>query len=322
MLLSEDQHVRKALERLKGITGFATTLCRKGDPRARVFSRYDHIMRMLWINRYLCREIGVDPQQSEEIILLHDLNRWPFAQNAEKGYFDQDENAGEYLPALVPGISREIVEDVVHLHHKQPSRMRPDSRYAYIADVTAGMIEDPLLLITGLNTDPGIIPDRFAALLGLNFSPKGIEELKFVCRTLNRERDVEEFSKAFQSLFENCCKALLRRYMADGGVQEWERAIHRDAGIVKRDFLRPIVFPINNERVCHGGWIKRRLIRRLIEDMGFGPASRRLLLADEAEFLAIVREKGYMTEEELINVYPDLDYTSRAESGIKPLIAL
>ena len=322
MLLSENQQVRKALKRLKGVTGFATTLCREGDPRACVFSRYDHIMRMLWINRYLCREIGADPRQSEEVILLHDLNRWPFAQNAEKGCFNQDDNAGEYLPALVPGISRELVEDVVHLHHKQPSRMRPDSRYAYIADVTAGMIEDPLLLITGLNTDPGIIPERFADLLGLDFSPRGIEELKSICRTLNRERDVEGFSQSFQALFENRCRALLRRYMADGGIQEWEQAIHRDAGVVKREFLRPIVFPINNERVCHGGWIKSRLIRRLVEDMGFGPASRCLLLADEEELLAVVREKGYMAEEELVNVYADLDYTSRAENGIKPLIAL
>lgn len=323
MVQLESKNIRKALNRLKNITGFVTTLCPEDDPRASVYNRYDHISRMLWINQYFCTAIGTNPEQSNEIILLHDLNRWPFAQNSEKGYFDQGSNIATYLPALVPDIPEEIVRDVTLLHQKCPSKMRTASRYAYVADLVAGMIEDPLFLIAGLNTNPEIVPERFAYLLGLDFSPTGIDMLRKLCETLNLQRDVKEFSKSFQKLFEKHCKNLIDRHLATSNtVEEAEAAIYQDALTVKEKFLRLIVFPINNEKVCHSSWIKRRIIEPLISSMGFDSASNYLLSVNEEELLQDMLKKGYIQHDELTRVYPDLDYTSTTKSEVKTLVKL
>ena len=316
-----DKNVLNALRRLKGITGFATTLCREGDPRARVFNRYDHIRRMLWINSYFCGATGVNPERANEIILLHDLNRWPFAQNSEKGYFDQSAHTAAFLPELVPGISEETVRDVIMLHRKQLSGMGRAARPAYIADVIAGMIEDPLLLITGLNADPEIVPERLVPLLGLDLSPAGTAVLAALCETLNRKKDAAAFSRQFRELFETLCKRFIDRHAAAcGTLEELEASICRDTLTVKEEFLLPIVFPINNEKVCHGGWIKRQIIGPLIDAMGLDEAGRYLLSVDEAELLEELRKSGRMRAEELSNAYPHLDYTSDAGSGVKALI--
>lgn len=316
-----DKNVLNALQRLKGITGFATTLCREGDPRARVFNRYDHIQRMLWINQYFCGVTGVNSERANEIILLHDLNRWPFAQNSEKGYFDQSAHTASFLPALVPGISEETVCDVIMLHRKQPSGMGGAARPAYIADVIAGMIEDPLLLIAGLNVDPGIIPRRLIPLLGLDLSPAGTAALAALCETLNRQKDTASFSRRFQELFETLCMRFIDRHAAScDTMEELQASICRDTLAVKEEFLLPIVFPINNEKVCHGSWIKRRIIAPLIDAAGFDGASRYLLSVDEAELLEDMQKRGLVKCEELSGAYPHLDYTSDAGSEAKPLI--
>jgi len=323
MIQHENKNVQKALNRLKNITGFVTTLCPEDDPRASVFNRYDHISRMLWINQYFCTAIGTNPGQSNEIILLHDLNRWPFAQNAEKGYFNQDSNIAAYLPALMPGISEETLRDVTLLHQKCPSKMRTASRYAYIADIVAGMIEDPLFLITGLNTNPEIVPEQFACLLGLDFSPAGIDVLKELCGMLNLQKDVKGFSTSFQKLFEKHCKKLIDQHLSTcNTVEEAEAAIYQDALTVKEEFLRLIVFPINNEKVCHSSWIKRRITEPIISSMGLDAASNYFLSVNEEELLHDMLKKGYIQHDELPQVYPNLDYTSSARSEVKSLVKL
>lgn len=314
----DDTRIQKALERLKGITGFVTTLCLENDNRSVVFNRYNHVQRVLWTNQYLCKRIGVDSAQSDEIIILHDLNRWPFAQNSERGHFNQADNVPAYLHALNPSLSKEIITDVALLHKKQMHAMRQESRYAYVSDVIAGIIEDPLMLIAGLNVSPEIIPDSFVDILELDLSKEGVAALREICEALNQNQDVGKFNELFQGLFEVQCKRFIEKcIVAQDTLENLLDVICEGASIIKTEFLRPIVFPINNESVCHGNWIRKHVIEKLIDDMGFDVANHYLLSIDETKLLEDILAKGYILDKDMLNVYPYLDYTSNPGSKVK-----
>ncbi|MCL1808825.1 MAG: hypothetical protein FWG42_03540 [Clostridiales bacterium] len=314
----KSDNIQTALNRLKNITGFVTTLCRGGDFRPSVFNRYDHVNRVWLVNQLLCRALGADPTQSSEIVVLHDLNRWPFAQNSERGRFDQIDNAWEYLPCLDPGISTPVVNDVVSLHKKEMPRMRKGSKYALAADFLAGLAEDPLLITAGLNAHPELIPARIASLLCLDFSEEGIGALRRLCTSLNKERNIGLFSSLFQNLFEMQCSRLIDKYTSNRRTVETVlNAIAFDALYVKEEFLRPVVFPINNECVCHASFIQNSVLSVIINDMGLDAAKNYLLSVDEPGLIAKIREKEYVTDCELQGLYPDLDYTSSSLSHVK-----
>ncbi len=323
MILTENEKIQTSLNRLKGITGFVTTLCRDGDDRAVVFNRYDHVKRVLFVNGLLCRRVGVDSEQAKEVIILHDLNRWPFAQNSERGYFDQAGNVYEYLTGVCSDISEDAIHDVVMLHKKQLYSMRKNARFALLADIIAGLMEDPLLLIAGLNVHPTVIPEEFVDLLGLDFSARGMKTLEELCSLLNREKNIRAFCELFQSVFTKQCENMIDRYFRQcGSVENVIDKLLQDAGHIKEKLMYPIVFPINNELVCHKRWIQEQIVCQLVTEMGGKQASEFLLSIDEAELLKYMMDSNAMSVDELQMAYPDLDYTSSRTSRVQKFISL
>jgi len=321
MVTSKKLSIQSALNRLKGITGFASTLCYHDDHRPTVFNRYDHINRVWWVNQSICKLFNADPTQSNEIVVLHDLNRWPFAQNLEKGYFNQAENAEEYLMNLNADISQVVIEDVIMLHRKQLSGMRENAKYAFISDIITGFVEDPIMIISGLNVHPELIPSNIVEMLGLDFSNEGIISLRELCEVLNRNKDINKFLSMFQTVFKKQFNKTINRYVDkyDTAEKVFE-AIFNDASYVKSEFLKPVIFPINNEYVCHANWIQSNVMIKIINDLGYQEANRFLLSIDEAELLDFIIRKNYVLESEIYNFYPDLDYSTRFESTIKSFL--
>jgi hypothetical protein len=92
----------RAIRRLRGITGFVTTLHAPVDPRPLAFARYFHVQRVVRVAEWLwsrMESVGAAPDRTAVLWLAwaHDLNRWPFAHNSEKGYFDQARDVARYM---------------------------------------------------------------------------------------------------------------------------------------------------------------------------------------------------------------------------------
>lgn len=323
MIKSDREKIQSALDRLRGITGFVTTLCYDYDKRASVFNRYNHINRVWLVNQFLCDALKVNSDQSNEIVFLHDLNRWPFAQNSETGYFDQAGNVREFLLGLNAGISTAVMDDIEMMHEKRLYAMSEGSRYAFLSDIICGLVEDPLLLITALNIHPEIIPDKFREMLDLDFSDQFMIRLKEICYALNADKNIDEFSRLFHQLFEMQYKKLITKYIERyNSLEEIAGAIFQDSMLIKADFLRPIIFPINNEAICHGSWIRKNVISPLIQEKGEKEASSYLLSVDEYGLLEYVLKTGYIETEEAVNLYPDLDYSLSNKCKYRNLIAI
>ena len=93
-----------AVERLKAITGFVTTLHKADDPRPLAFARYYHVRRVVWVAEWLrLRRVSgteqLDINTVRWLAWAHDLNRWPFAHNSEKGFFNQADDVSRYVVA-------------------------------------------------------------------------------------------------------------------------------------------------------------------------------------------------------------------------------
>jgi hypothetical protein len=303
--------VRAAVERLRNITGFVTTLVVPGDPRASVFDRHSHVGRVLRVNRRLCELQGFAPLVPEQLVVLHDLNRWPFAHNAERGRFDQAGNTPEFLRSLGYDGADPVIRDLAAFHQKDLVAMRKDARVALLADMLTGLVEDPMMAICGLNIVPEIMPRA----LQLRLYRDTIDEvsgriLSDVAAALHLDRDPDAFRQGFIEAFDR----LLNRFLE----VNWESVAHSvDAftqhlfGIsnaMKEQFLRPVIFPINNELVCHSETIRDSFIDPLITSLGNGPATELLLDLDEPGFVEYVIVSNVLGEVDTSPLYPSLEF--------------
>lgn len=318
-LILSQEHGR-ALNRLKGISGFVTTLTRDGDERASVFNRLAHVERILLVSRMLCRLGGMESAVSDRVVLLHDLNRWVFAHNAEQGLYSQEDGLGAYLSRVLPGLGAAETEELRCLHRRELAGMRPAARPALAADMFTGIVEDPILLFSGLNVHPEALSRGISELLFAELPELGVRRLRELCALLHADRRPEAFCAAFSGFFTERAEALLRRYAARAdGFDAMLELIARDYRQLRKTEAQRI-FRINNELICHGSEI-RALIGRLTERMGYPALCELLLTLDEPGFVARLRGEGW-TERELEPLYPELDYTGRPDSAVRCLLKL
>jgi hypothetical protein len=234
---------------------------------------------MTWVARRLAeRQPGVDVDRVVRLCLHHDLNRWPFAHNTEVGRFDQAGNIRVFAKSLVDArLSDEDFADLEGVHHKRIDELSPEGRVVLGADAITGAVEDPLLLVTGLNVRPDYIPDPVSRVLGFTLRA---EPWRSRARRLAKEfhgtgaPDPLVFRAGFARLFRDLMGQVLER-------EDRPERLLDVASSVKAHFIRPRVFPLNNELVCRSSWLRGEVMPRYLARYG----DIDLVLIDEDDFV-------------------------------------
>jgi hypothetical protein len=322
----------QAIRRLYGITGFVTTLHPADDLRPLAFARYFHVRRVAWVAEWLqsrMKEVdaAVDFSSVPWLAWAHDLNRWPFAHNSERGVFDQATDIERYLSAAgicfrrghlsygsdegswQPG----TLADLEGIIAKRIDGLSAAGRLVLLADIISGFIEDPLLAITGLDLSPRLIPDTAREALVLPLDDKEFNsELGALNSLLYTERDVKKFMLGFDAIFRHCIRAFAERYRlgeANPLDEDWFGDLRK---LLKDGFLRQVLFPYNNEKVAHGRLLNSELVEPLLKVLG-RQAAATLTKIGEADTVRLAVRHGIIGEEEQGQYYPDLDYMARHE---------
>jgi HD domain-containing protein len=295
-----------ATKRLRSITGFVTVYPNGGDSRTIAFSRYDHVVRVASLALSLGEERRLP--QSEVLLFawLHDINRWPFAHNAERDRFDHARDlerfvAGRMSPTTVrqaSDIARKYIPDLNHA-----------ARAVLLADIVTGFFEDTIFTITGLNLSPSRLPDEALDLLRLPVGDLAfLEELQYLYLLLNQETDVEGYTRNFNSLvFRSTRRFLSDHHFLNTDPLENERfASIRSA--LRSDYLERQVFPLNNEKVSHGELIRQVFVDPVIGRLGREEAAANFTRWTEIDVVAFVLRERLATTETVRALIPALDY--------------
>lgn len=300
--------LRSRIDRLRYITGFVTAFGDEFDPRVAVFARLWHVKRVVGTARRLAADAAVDVARVSRLAWMHDLNRWPFAHNSERGSFDQAMNVPDYFKAL--DASPCDISDLQGIHHKKLDGLTPDGTVVLFADALTGIVEDVLMAVTGLNVHPRMVPADIDGLMGFSLQR---EPWLSACRELvhnfhgSPRPDVTDFQRRFDALFRD----LVDTFIARNRIRDMERdypAVYDVARIVKETFTRPVIFPLNNERVCHSLWLREKVFPWYFHTMG-GDRGR-LLEMDERQFVGMITTMpgSPFSPHEFV---PDLDVVQR-----------
>jgi DNA repair photolyase len=318
----------RAIQRLYRITGFVTTLHAPNDPRPLAFARYFHVRRVAWVADWL--QSLMKNSHSEAVSWLawsHDINRWPFAHNSERGVFDQAGDISRYLSDHgISPLNRDIfcnpygsppqpdlLSDLQGIISKRIDGLSTAGRTVLLADMIAGFIEDPLLAITGLDLSPRLVPDevRQALVLPLD-DEKFRSELAALNVLLYDDHDVKKFMLGFDAIFRRCIRVFARKYRIGEDNPLGRGWFNELRNLVKEEFLKGVLFPYNNEKVAHGSLLKAELVEPLLEVLG-QQAAAKLTEVDETGMLKLAVQHGIRGAEEQNRYLPDLDYMANHE---------
>lgn len=297
------------IDRLRQITGFVTVYGEETDPRVSVFARLWHVERVALVTKMMSGITDAGKvERVDKLVWLHDLNRWPFAHNAERGFFDQADNVAEYFSADTD-LTAEDVLDLRRIHEKDPAALSHEGRIVLFADALTGAIEDILLAVTGLNLHPRVIPREVEDLLGFSLRQgQWYTQCAQLTRTLHTAGDpqISDFQEEFKYVFSSLIKIFLDRHNLNelhSGCQE----LFSITGYIKKKFIRPVIFPVNNEQVCHSSWIRHQVMPWYLTHVK--DARTRLLKIGEAEFVAdvLALDSPFKADQFLA----DMEYVSR-----------
>ncbi|MDQ0812127.1 hypothetical protein QFZ63_003841 [Streptomyces sp. B3I7] len=295
--------------RLSRITGFVTVYGEEDDPRLSVFARLWHVERVALAARLMCDLTGAeDLGRVQRLVWLHDLNRWPFAHNAERGNFDQAANVADYF-ADDRGVDQRDLRDLRGIHEKAASTLSREGGTVLVADALTGAIEDILFAVTGLNLHPRVIPREVEERLGFSLHEKRWYDL---CeRTAGRfhgsgKPQVDEYREDFHTLFDALLRDFLDRRAASGPTLD-SAGLLGITRFIRDRFIAPVVFPLNNEKVCHSSWIRGQVVPWYLKNVE--NARQRLLEIDEYQFVSdvLARDAPFPAS----RFVADLGYVSR-----------
>jgi hypothetical protein len=248
--------------RLRNITGFVTTYGEDNDIRLQVFARIWHVLRVVRLARSVAghRAVEVDLSRVRLLAWLHDLNRWPFAHNSERGFFDQAANTRGYL-AHLDGVrlTAQDRSDVEAIQRKETAELSHEADCVLTADAIAGVIEDPLLLVCGLRVSPDQLGRDVVPAYGFDLAAAPWRERTWRLAALMRGprsgAAVGLFTAGIRALFAEQAEIFMQNHLARHRNLELKRVIDTVVTI-KEKCIRPIVFPINNELVCRASWLR------------------------------------------------------------------
>ncbi|MGD2085589.1 MAG: HD domain-containing protein [Candidatus Aminicenantes bacterium] len=247
----------KALQRLAGITGFVSIL--GNDPRIEVFSRSHHVYRVLAFTAILCDQLDFEDRSRALLIAAcHDINRLPFAHNLEKKIdFNQAANLPNFLEKYNIILPEIVIDETMAVISKETNGS-PASNLVYAADVVAGFVEDSLFAITTLNLSLNSIPGSVAKLLkiepGNKFLLNRIKELASLFH--NRP---DHFTNLFNKTVIQLGTEFLGFYNHSNQIFIQRPDFEDIRTKIKNDFLKGIVFPINNETVSQGSKLAKEV---------------------------------------------------------------
>lgn len=325
-------NLHAATERLRHITGFVTTLYRPDDPRPLAFARYFHVRRVVWVAQWLAAARTISGEQLDLgkirwLAWVHDLNRWPFAHNSEKGLFIQAEDMARYVAAVQlewpAGWSASegryaanrdaLLSELTGVIAKDITNLSAEGRLVLLADILAGFIEDPLLAICGLDLRPSMVPAEIRDLLAMPLDEREfVDSLLELNLLLYRQRDVLVFMRRFDWLFQEMVRRFADRHGIIAGDPLRHEWFARLRVVLKDDFLKKVVFPFNNEKVAHGSMLRDELVVPLLNALG-DSAKEVFTTVDEAEALRLAIRHGIVDAGMTNRYLPDLDYLATSE---------
>lgn len=318
--------IQIGVRRLTGITGFATTLHTSTDPRPRVFSRFLHVRRVVWTAQWLAQARmthgnNLDLRKIAWLAWVHDINRWPFAHNAEIDFFtkhrrfDQAEDFHRYCRDNDIAINTHLV-DLKNIAKKNIAPLSPEGRIVLLADIVTGFIEDPMLAISGLDLVPNIVPVEIAEVLRLPLSDKNFRaRLLDLNVTLNVSRAVERFADGFDSIFLEAVVRLVTGHGFDQHDPLGTENFDRIKSLIREKFIATLLYPLNNERISRGSLLRRQIIDPLINILGESSA-RVLTTVDEDGVLALASNNAIIPSPSPKPFLPDIDYLWNKEPNL------
>ncbi|PID33123.1 hypothetical protein CR969_02425 [Candidatus Saccharibacteria bacterium] len=266
IVFASDSEVMSRIERLKRITGFATAYD-ENDQCFRVFARFDHVQRVAWIARQFAELIGAPVDETLKYVWLHDINRWAFSHNSEIGNYSQSEDISRYFEELPEDVAH-YSSDLKSFHEKKLPGPNASYDVALAADMLAGMLEDPLMLIGGLNVSPDFLEGTEGFGVDHYCDPERIVALKELAKFLHLNGDVERFRHLFAEQFTDAFRSFTELYnVSSFESTDYYRLIAEKTEAFKQSVLRPRIFPVNNELVSNASAIKE-IVKDLKQTLG------------------------------------------------------
>jgi hypothetical protein len=314
---SAPANLRPPLARLYRITGFVTTLHPENDLRPLVFARYYHVRRVVW----LAHAIGsrhstihnIDISSLNWLAWAHDLNRWPFAHNSERGIYNQAEDLPRYFAETGLSAAPKQIVELQAIIDKAHEHLSIEGRIVLLADIIAGFIEDPLWAIIGLDLIPEIVPPDVASVLCIPLSDSGFRSrLRSLNDLLFTTRSPELFAAVFDDLFKELSLSYVEHARIADELPLGHERFESDRRVVKESFMRKCLFPYNNEKVSHGSLLKTKLVKPLIASLQ-GNINAILTTIDEPALLTLALNLGVIDQCDISLFFPDVDYVTNAE---------
>ncbi|KGN93834.1 hypothetical protein HQ39_09515 [Porphyromonas sp. COT-108 OH2963] len=311
--------IEKNVNRLLKITGFVTILHEPHNSRNIAFSRYYHVRRVVWVSLVMginFRRHGtfVDLNKLELLAWGHDLNRWPFSHNSEKGFFDQGKDLKRYITDNNLTSTPFDFSEVKHVIDKKINKISTEAMILLMADIITGFIEDPIWITTALNLSPSIIPDKVMDILKFNLKDKDLTNRLYELNLdFYNSSSHEEFVKKFDKLFCKTTHEFLKKefFFINNKLDSIHFSNYRS--IIKEEFLVKIVFPYNNEKISRGKLIREKLIIPYLNKIKRTEINKKLTELDEEQFIEEVISLKIINQEDVPTFYPRINYISKYE---------
>lgn len=309
------------VQRMYGITGFVSVLTEPGDDRTQVFCRYYHVRRVAWLSHYIAqlhREGPGDLDILNWFAWAHDLNRWPFAHNSERGLFNQAADLPRYLQAESIEVPNELIIQLMAIVDKEYNLLGREASIVLLADIATGFLEDPIWLLAALNVSPAVVPDKVAAYLGLPLDDK-----KFLAQMLSTLQSFQsgvcanDFVAYFDQVFAQLARSFVHKeFLTADGCDAY--GILRSASFVdirnmiKEQFMRCVIFPYNNVKISKGPLLKNKVVLPLLDKLLPEPAARMTRMTD-ASLIQEALKYSVIIESDLSLLRPNLEYMEQEE---------
>ncbi len=243
----------------------------------------------------------------------HDLNRWPFAHNSEKGTYNQAEDLPRYFAESGLSATAGQIFELQAIIDKTHEHLSLEGRIVLLADIIAGFIEDPLWAIIGLDLIPEIVPQDVASVLRIPLSELDFRlRLRSLNNLLFTTRSPEPFITMFDELFQERALSYVEYARIAENLPLGHERFESDRQLVKDTFMRKRLFPYNNEKVSHGSLLKTKLVQPLIASLP-GNINAIFTTIDEVELLTLAVKIGVIDHSDSSLFFPCIDYVSQAE---------
>lgn len=305
----------RLIRRMTRITGMVSPVGPAGDGRYEVFSRFLHVRRVVCVAAMLAARVQKGGGKIREVRVrqlawMHDLHRWPFAHNGEKDRYCQVEELPGFFEREGVELDAEDLGDLLAIHRKDREALSLEGRIVLTADQAVGPIEDLMFAVAALRLKPERISGEALERIGLP-----LREGAFVERLVELRRrfdpgptqDIQGFIAAFDRIVTAHAFAFVERHCADWNGFTLGPALSEHLRYWRGTVLANQVFPIVNEQVAHGAFVREHIIEPTIREAG-ADYRRVLGTMDDATAIELALSRGFIEEEQLPQVYPNLEW--------------